>query len=129
MQVDMEKLARLHLKMRDRKAEINRKAKEEVARIDEQMDKLNAFMLNILRESKLKSMTTEAGTIYKEDDIIPRAENWNDVFDFVRENDGFDIFERRLKKTFVQEYMDAHEGQPPPGVGVMREVKVHVRRK
>jgi hypothetical protein len=36
--------------------------------------------------------------------------------------------EKRIKKTFVQEWMDAHEGTPPPGVNVYREFVVRVRR-
>jgi len=125
---DMERMARVLLKMRDKKAEINREAKEKVEAIDKQMDELNAAMLQELQALNVKSLRTNCGTIYTQDTIMPRAEDWQTVFDWVKENNGFDIFERRLKKKFVEDYIAEHD-LPPPGVSVQGIIEVHVRRK
>ena len=44
------------------------------------------------------------------------------------QNDGFDLMERRLKATFVKQFMDENNGALPPGVNVHREFEVSVRR-
>jgi hypothetical protein len=38
------------------------------------------------------------------------------------------MLERRFKKTFVKDYRESNEGAIPPGVSVMREFTVRVRR-
>lgn len=40
----------------------------------------------------------------------------------------FELMEKRVKSTFVKEYMDANGGQPPPGINVHQEYEISVRR-
>ena len=46
----------------------------------------------------------------------------------MKQNDAFDALERRIKKTFVSEYMENNGGAIPPGVSVYRQYAVRVRR-
>jgi hypothetical protein len=50
-------------------------------------------------------------------------------YGWIKDNDAFDALERRVKKTFVTEFMETHEGGlPPPGITVSREYVVRVRK-
>lgn len=49
-------------------------------------------------------------TIYK-----PKPENWNDIYDFIAENDRFDFLQKRLGEKAVADYVE-ETGEIPPGI-------------
>lgn len=101
----------------------------EDAELEAGQDKLKRVMLHTLNQSGLKSAATAEGTVYRTQRIRPSAADWSAVHNWVLEDpDRFEILEKRLKPTFVQQYMDEHDGQLPPGVNVHREFEVSVRR-
>lgn len=128
MTLDMDKVTRAYVRLRDARDALRKQYQEDDANLAEKMQKLEAGMLSFLNESKTDSFKTKNGTVYKQMDVIPTGSDWNVFYHWVSKNDAFDALERRIKKTFVKEYMDTHEGTPPPGVSVLREYKVRVRR-
>lgn len=123
------KMARVYVKMRDKKAEIMRLAEEECAAIQTKMSVIEIEMLKILQAQDANSVATEEGTIYRQIDIKPSCADWEIFYDWIKDNDAFDALERRIKKTFIKEYIEQHDDKLPPGVNVIREWKVTVRRK
>lgn len=128
MTIDLEKITRAYVRMRDARDQLRKEYQDDDNALQEKMGKLEAAMLAFLNESKTDSFKTKNGTVYKQMDVIPTGSDWNAFYHWVARNDAFDALERRIKKTFVKEYMDTHDGTPPPGVSVLREYKVRVRR-
>lgn len=97
--------------------------------LEQDQQKLKAFMLDILNKIGGKSIATEHGTVYRTEKLRPSAADWKSVYDWIVEDpERFELLEKRLKSTFVKQYMDEHEGAIPPGVNVHREYEVAVRR-
>lgn len=102
--------------------------KEDLA-LEEDQRKLKVLMLELLNATGAKSIATEHGTVYRTEKIKPSAADWTTIYDWIAENpERFELLEKRLKSTFVKDFMEEHEGQVPPGVNVHREYEVSVRR-
>jgi hypothetical protein len=128
MTIDLNKVMKARLRLRDSRDELHRQYTEEDNKLKEKEERLDAAMLAFLNDTNQESARTTSGTVYKQEDIIPTGSDWERFYDWVKENDAFDALERRIKKGFVAEYMRAHEGAPPPGVSVLRKYAVRVRR-
>lgn len=101
-------------------------AEDELLEADQQ--KVKAFLLDRLNQNGAKSIATEHGTVYRIEKVKPSAADWSAIQQWIIANDAWDLMERRLKSTFVKQYMDENAGQIPPGVNVHREFEVVVRR-
>ena len=126
--MDVNKLTKAYVRLRDAKLELKKKFDEEEAKFKAKLELLEAQMLKFLNESKLDSVKTPSGTFYRQEEITHTGSDWQAFYDWIKENDGFEFLERRIKKTAIKEYMDANEGGIPPGVSVYREFSVRVRR-
>lgn len=97
--------------------------------LEQDQDKLKVLMLDLLNQIGGKSIATEHGTIYRTEKVRPSAADWNIVYGWIMADpDRFELLEKRLKATFVKQFMDDNEGLIPPGVNVHREYEVAVRR-
>jgi hypothetical protein len=120
-QVDLSKVAETYIKIRDAKAEKKRAFEAEVATLDGQLEKLEGFMLQHLNTHGMDSVRTAGGTFYRQEDIRPNITDDVLFYGWIKDNDAFDALERRVKKTFVSEFMETHEGGlPPPGITARR---------
>ena len=93
---------------------------------DEQ--KIKAVLLDILNSSGTKSFACDHGTVYRREVMKPSAADWNAIWAWAKEHDAMEIFEKRLKVGFLQEYMAENGGAIPPGVNIHRAFEVSVRR-
>jgi len=126
--MDMERLVKAHINIRDARSALKKKFDEEDRGLKKKQERIEAAMLKFLSDNKIDNSKTSAGTFYRQVNIVPMGSDWNAFYDWVKENDAFDALERRIKKGFVNEYMEEHDGETPPGVSVHREYVVRVRR-
>jgi hypothetical protein len=126
--MDTNALTKTYVKIRDARTALKRKFDEEDGKLKAKLERLEGAMLKFLQESGIDSAKTENGTFYRQEEITPTGSDWDRFYQWIAENDAVDALERRIKKTFVKEYMETHEGAIPPGVTVYREYVVRVRR-
>lgn len=96
--------------------------------LEEDQNKLKVVMLALLNKTGAKSIATDKGTVYRREVLKPSAADWGAIWAWAKENDALDIFERRLKSGFIQQFMEENAGQLPPGVNAHRQFEVAVRR-
>lgn len=128
MTIDLNKVTKAYLRLREKRDELRREYTEADNALKAKQELLEASALSFLNDTGQESARTTSGTVYKQEDIIPTGSDWERFYTFVAENDAFDALERRIKKGFVADYMKDHEGAPPPGVSVLRRYVVRVRR-
>lgn len=137
--MDLGKVVGVYIKMRDALATKRKAFEAEETAIKDQMKVLENALLNHLNNAGegVNSVATDAGTFYRQEDIIPICSDWDALYAWIAENNEFEALERRIKKTFVKDYMDAHkvthedgsvEPLLPPGVSVLRRYEVRIRR-
>lgn len=126
--MDYEKIVRAYRNIRNRKQELNRAHEKVIADLDEKLEKLKGVMLAELNTNKGEGIRTAAGTFFRKLETIPTGSDWDAFYDWIKDNDAFDALERRIKRTFISDYMDSHDGAIPPGVSVFRRYTVEVRK-
>lgn len=121
-------MTKAYVKIRDARTELKRDFEEKDSALKAKLERIEAEMLKFLQENNTDSVKTANGTFYRQEEITPTGSDWDALYRWISENDAFDALERRIKKGFVKEYMETHEGGVPPGVSVYREYVVRVRR-
>ena len=125
---DMNEIASAYVRLRDARRTLKRQYEEEDGKLKSGLEKLESIMLAHLNDCAAESVRTDSGTFYRQEQIIPSAADWKLVYDWIKENDAWDLLERRLKVGFIKEFQEAHDGSLPPGVSVYREYVVRVRK-
>jgi hypothetical protein len=127
-ELDLGQVARAYINLRDARTKLRQDYDAQDASLKEAQAKLDAVMLDHLNKHGMDSVKTAAGTFYRQEEITPSAADWNALYEWIKDNDAWDALERRIKKTFVKEFMEGHNGGLPPGISVFREYVVRVRR-
>lgn len=119
-------LVERYIKLRDAKEAANALLKLKLEPINVEMVEIEKRLKTFLDESNIDSVKTKSGTFFKKSTISVTVRDMDEVLTFVKENDAYDLFERKVNKTAVMAYIedDVHV----PGVEVMTEIKVQVRR-
>jgi hypothetical protein len=127
--VPLDRIVKTFLKIRDYRSEKKRAFEAEDDALKEEQELLQSQLLKYMNEAGLKNFGTEFGTVFRSVNIQPTASDWDTFYTWVAETDGFDFLEKRIKKTSVAAYMEQNMGAAPPGVNVLRNYEVTVRRK
>jgi hypothetical protein len=125
----MEELVKTYLTIRNERDRIEAEYKEQDQALKSEMVVLEQAMLSGCNEMKVESLRTNSGTIIKrlaERFTCSDRDNFNK---FVLEHGAVELFESRLHQGNFKEFMSErhHEGLPP-GVNVMREFTVTVKK-
>ena len=116
-----------YIKLRDEKKSLAKKQKEEMAPINEKMEKLEGWLHRELNRLHASNIRTEQGTVFKATRSSVKAEDWEAFLEFVQENSLWHMLDRRANKTAVQEFMEANE-ELPPGLSITLDETVNIRR-
>jgi len=127
-EISAKKLVRIHQKITAARKALKSQFENEDSRLKEQQKVVEAAMLDFLNTTGQKTAKTDIGLFYWQEKIIPTGADWDALFRWVREENAFDIFERRIKTGFIKEYMEHNEDNLPPGVNLYREREICVRK-
>lgn len=126
--LNFDKVTLAYVHMRDARTALAADFKKNDDALKAKQRVLEGVMLDFLNRHHLDSAPTTSGVFYKQEEVTPTGSDWSAFYDWIKEHDAFDALEKRIKKTFIKEYMDTNEGALPPGVSVFREFIVRVRR-
>lgn len=127
--IDINRVTKAYLAIKAERTRQRHAWEEANAALEADEDKLKVLMLQMLNATGAKSIATEAGTIYRTERVKPSAADWTAVYSWIMADpERFELLEKRLKSTFVKQFMDENEGNIPPGVNIHREFEVSVRR-
>ena len=113
--------------LRDKKEEIVKRHKAELAPLNDAMDKIENVLLDVLNRTGSESTRTEAGTFFK---VTRTSYSINDPAAFrayVEAHNLPDLYENRVSKSALEELISRGETLPP-GLKVSSEVSVNIRK-
>ena len=116
-----------YVQLRDKKAEIEREAKDRVDAIKDKMAKLEAWFQQYLDDTGQTSAKTHAGTVFLTTVDYARVADWDAIVDFIKDRGAYDLLEKRVSKNAVRGYIDM-DGSVPPGVNYGSKISVNIRR-
>lgn len=127
--IGVDKLVSVYIKLRDRKAELQKEFSEKEAALDAKMDLVKAALLDHCNTANVESVRTTAGTFYRTMKQRFWTSDWGSMNNFIMENDALDLLEKRIHQTNMRTFLEEHPDKLPPGLNVDSEYTITVRRK
>lgn len=127
MAMNMNDLVEKYIKLRNKKKDIMQAAKDEAAKIDAVLDKVEALLLQSFSAQGIDNISTKAGTAYKTTRSSARVADWGQILKFITANNEWDFLEKRVSKDAVKAYREEHN-MLPPGVDWSEEIVLNVRK-
>jgi hypothetical protein len=129
MTVSVEKLVKTYAKIRDKRAEITAKYKEEEGQLREKQDKVKSALLGYCKEHEVDSVRTASGLFYRTVKQRYWTSDWESMHKFIMEHDLPEFFEKRLNQTHVRQFLEENPDLLPAGLNVDSEYTISVRKK
>lgn len=126
---DADKLVKVYIKMRTKRAEIKAAYDKEDEDIKSQMDVIESALLDICKTSGVSGLKTDSGTVTRGVTTRYWPSDWESMHQFVRENDALDLLERRVAQKAMGEFIAKHPDKFPKGMNVDSKFTITVRRK
>jgi len=118
-----------YVQLRDKVKEIQEKHKAELAPYKAAMEQLEGYFLNSLTALGTDSIASHTyGTVYRN---VKNSATLFDADAFRRHvigSEAWDLADIRANAPAVQEFMNEHDGQAPPGVTFSQFTTVGIRR-
>jgi hypothetical protein len=127
MTVTVDAVIKKYMKLRSEKEAAEAEIKERVDTIKAAMTKLEAWLKAKLDADGLTSFKTDHGTAFLTTTDFANVEDWDAVLRFIREQEAFDMLEKRISKAAVRGYIEAHK-EVPPGVKYGTKLDINIRK-
>lgn len=125
--MNYEKVARVYRKIRDKRAELKREFEAQDHVLRDQLEQLEHALLNEFNESGSTSVKTDSGIIFTQEELKASVADWGAYVAWMRENDAFEMVQKRPAITEVRKYMDEY-GDIPPGLNIHRQRVIRIRK-
>jgi len=126
-QVNVETVVEAYVKLRDSRSTLAAAYKEQDEALKAKMDRLSTWLLEQMQNADATQLGSASGTAYRQTRMKGNCSDWPSFWQFLAEQQRFDMLEKRISMKAVQEYYD-ESGELPPGVNVSPELTVVVRR-
>lgn len=128
-QEDVDKLVRVFIKMRDKKAEIAKEAQEKESELEEKMTKIRRALLNYCKENEVESVRTESGTFFRSIKARYTTNDWSSMNKFILEHQAVELLDKRINQGNMRQFLEENPELLPPGLNIDREYAITIRRK
>ena len=125
--ITVDKVIGTYIELRNKKESIEATAKEKVAKIKEQLSKLEVWIKEKADTDGVDSFKTSNGTAFLKTTDYAQVADWDAVLEFIKDNDAFDLLEKRVSKTAVRAYIEADKSVPS-GINYGTRLDVNVRK-
>tara|TARA_R110000796_G_scaffold63252_1_gene146329 strand:- start:5794 stop:6189 length:396 start_codon:yes stop_codon:yes gene_type:complete len=125
----LEKLTKVYIKIRDKRAEISANFKEEDDNLKRQQDVVKSTLLDHCKTHGVESVRTSEGMFYRSKKTRYWTSDWESMHKFILEHGAPEFLEKRLNQTVVREFLQDNPDVLPAGLNAESEYTVSVRRK
>jgi hypothetical protein len=127
--MNTESLVEAYLNLRTQRELLQREYETADAALKADMSQLEAAMLDICNTINADSIKTSHGTVMRKVNERFFCQDWDGFYKYVLDNEAVQLLERRIHQGNFRQHLKDTEGDGlPPGVNVMREYGVTVRR-
>lgn len=127
--VQAAKLAKVYIKIRDKRAELLAAYEKEDSKLKEDLEALEAEMLDKCKEENADSIKTPFGTIIRSVKARYWPADWEIFNQYVIDHEALGLLEKRVHQTNMASWLEEHPEDPPPGLNIDRKYTCSVRRK
>jgi hypothetical protein len=103
--VSLEKLTRVYIKMREKKAEISQELEAKMSEMEEKMKTVKTAILDHMKELGAESLRTDAGTVYRTVRTTYSTNDWDSMNKFILEYSVPELLEKRIHQTNMKVFL------------------------
>lgn len=129
MAISTEKLVKIFLKIRDKRADIQRAFDVEDKALKEQLDMIKEALLEYCKENDLQSASTTSGTFYRSARTKYWTSDWDQLYKFILENEVPELLERRIAQGNLSTFLEENPNLSPKGLQADSVYTISVRKK
>ena len=122
-------LTQTYIRMRDKRAIIKQEWEDRDHAIATQMQMIEEALLDLCKELNANSISTNHGTVVRSVKTRYWTNDWDSMYQFIRDNDAFALLEKRLHQTHMKEFLEENPDVLPIGLNTENQYTVVVRRK
>lgn len=126
--VTPEKLTRVYVKMRDKKAKLAAEFKKVDDDLKAQMEKIKEALLQHCKENGVEGGRTLAGTFSRSVKTKYWTSDWDEMNKFIMEHDLPEFYTKSLNQTNVRDYLKENPDVIPKGLNVDSEYVISIRK-
>ena len=128
-EVNTEKLVEAFIAIRNQRDRLLQEYENADKALKAESAQIEMALLNVCNSVNADSIKTTHGTVMRKLNERFFCQDWDNFYKFVLDNEAVQLLERRIHQGNFKEFMKDHEGDGlPPGVNVMREYGVSVRK-
>jgi len=128
-ELNLDELVKIYLTIRTEREKLKSSWEVQDGELEQEMKLLEQSMLTVCNDTNASSIRTESGTVIRSLKERFTTNDWDNFKKFVLDNEAIDLLERRIHQGNFKEFMAEHQGEGlPPGVNVMREFTIVVRK-
>lgn len=129
MSLTVDTVVSKYLLLRDKRSALKKQYDEADSGLKEMMEKCESWLLIQCNTLGVDNLVIKGvGTAIKGKQMQVSCKDWKAFHEWVKANDQLDMFERRISRNILKSYMEEHEATIPPGLDVMFESVVTIRR-
>lgn len=128
-ELKLDDLVNVYLTIRNEREKLKASWEVQDGELEQDMKSLEQSMLTICNDTNASSIRTESGTVIRSLKERFTTNDWDNFKKFVLDNEAIDLLERRIHQGNFKEFMaERKDDGLPPGVNVMREFTIVVRK-
>ena len=128
-ELNLDELVKIYLTIRTEREKLKSSWEVQDGELEQEMKLLEQSMLTVCNDTNASSIRTESGTVIRSLKERFTTNDWDNFKKFVLDNEAIDLLERRIHQGNFKEFMAEHKDDGlPPGVNVMREFTIVVRK-
>lgn len=127
MTVNVDDVVAAYMKLRDKKDSMEAAVKEQTKALKEKMNQLEAWLKEKADADGVTSFKTKHGTAFLTTTDYANVADWDAVLNFIRDNDAFDMLEKRVSKIAVRGYIESNKAVPA-GVNYGTKLEINIRK-
>ena len=129
MSVNTDDLVATYVAIRGEREKLLRNYENADKELEVELLKIKAALLDTCNEINASSIRTQHGTVIRKLNEKFFCTDWEHFRKFEQEHMDYDFRERRIHQGNFRQFMSEHEGDGlPPGVNVLREFDISVRK-
>ena len=125
--ITIDKVIAKYMQLRDEKTKLVADTKALTDAIDANLVKLEQYIKVRANQDGVTSFKTAYGTAFLTTVDFANVADWGAVLTFIKDNEAYDMLQRRVSKEAVRGYIDANK-EVPPGINYGTKLEVNVRK-
>jgi hypothetical protein len=128
-ELDDVSLLKMFIALRDRRARRKADYNADDAGDKDKQSNIEVEFLKRFNERGIDNVSSNGvGTAYRSTRVSATVADWDSLLDFIKEDDAWEMLERRVSKTAIEQYRDENNDLPP-GVNWSETQVINFRRK